>query len=96
MPRTTANYETIFILNTTKGEEEIQKLLEKFKTLISENGTINNVEDWGKKRLAYPIQDENDGYYTLVDFTASPEFPAELDRIYKITDGVLRSLIIAK
>ncbi|MEG1621128.1 MAG: 30S ribosomal protein S6 [Oscillospiraceae bacterium] len=96
MPRTTANYETIFILNTTKGEEEIQKLLEKFKTLISENGTINNVEDWGKKRLAYPIQDENDGYYTLVDFTSSPEFPAELDRIYKITDGVLRSLIIAK
>ncbi|MEF9984636.1 MAG: 30S ribosomal protein S6 [Oscillospiraceae bacterium] len=96
MPRTTANYETIFILNTKKGEEEIQKLLEKFKALISENGTINNVEDWGKKRLAYPIQDENDGYYTLVDFTSSPEFPAELDRIYKITDGVLRSLIIAK
>ena len=96
MPRTTANYETIFIINTNKGEENVQKLVEKFKSLISENGTINNVEEWGKKRLAYAIDDETEGYYTLVEFSANPDFPAELDRVYKITDGVLRSLIIAK
>ena len=71
MPRTTANYETIFIINTNKGEENVQKLVEKFKSLISENGTINNVEEWGKKRLAYAIDDETEGYYTLVEFSAN-------------------------
>lgn len=96
MPRTTANYETVFILNTKKGEEGIQNLVEKFKSLISENGTINNFEEWGKKRLAYAIEDETEGYYVFVDFSTTPDFPAELDRVYKITDGVLRSLIIAK
>ncbi len=96
MPKTTANYETVIILNTKDGEEGIAKLLEKFKNLISENGTITNVEEWGKRRLAYPIEDETEGHYTLVEFTSAPEFPAELDRIYKITDGVLRTMIIAK
>ena len=96
MKRTTANYETVFILNTKKGEEGINQLVEKFKNLISENGTVTNVDEWGKRRLAYPIEDETEGYYTLIEFTSNPEFPAELDRIYNITDGVLRSLIIAK
>ncbi len=96
MPRATANYETVIILNTKNGEEAIQKLLEKFKNLISENGEIVNVEDWGKRRLAYPIMDETEGYYTLVEFNSAPEFPTELNRIYKITDGVLRTMVIAK
>lgn len=96
MKRTTANYETVFILNTKKGEEGINQLVEKFKNLISENGTVTNVDEWGKRRLAYPIEDETEGYYTLIEFTSNPEFPAELDRVYNITDGVLRSLIIAK
>lgn len=96
MPRTTAKYETVFILNTKKGEEGINQLVEKFKNLISENGTVTNVDEWGKRKLAYPIEDETEGYYTLIEFEANPEFPAELDRIYNITDGVLRSLIIAK
>ena len=96
MPRTTAKYETVFILNTKKGEEVINQLVEKFKNLISDNGTVTNVDEWGKRKLAYPIEDETEGYYTLIEFEANPEFPAELDRIYNITDGVLRSLIIAK
>ena len=67
----------------------------KNKNLISENGTIDNVDDWGKRRLAYEIEDEQEGYYVMITFTAKPEFPAELDRIYNITDGVLRSLTVA-
>ncbi|PWM25861.1 MAG: 30S ribosomal protein S6 [Oscillospiraceae bacterium] len=91
-----ANYETVAIFNVQVGEEGLAALTEKFKALISANGTITNVEEWGKRRLAYPIQDETEGHYLFVEFTSAPEFPAELDRIYKITDGVLRSLIVAK
>ncbi len=92
----TSKYETIMILNTKLGEEGIASLFEKFKTLIEKNGTIDSIDDWGKRRLAYEIEDETEGYYYLVNFTSSTDFPAELDRVYKITDGVLRSLIIAK
>ncbi len=92
----TSKYETIMILNTKLGEEGIASLFEKFKTLIEKNGTIDSIDDWGKRRLAYEIEDETEGYYYLVNFTSSPDFPAELDRVYKITDGVLRSLIVAK
>lgn len=84
------------VLNTKLGEDAIQALVEKFKALIEQNGTINNVDVWGKRRLAYLIEDESEGYYVLIDFTSKPDFPAELDRVYKITDGVLCSLITAK
>ncbi|MDF3005098.1 MAG: 30S ribosomal protein S6 [Candidatus Fimivivens sp.] len=96
MAKITANYETVAIFNVQSGEEGIAALVEKFKSLIGANGTITNVEEWGKRRLAYPINDENEGYYLFVEFNCAPDFPAELDRIYKITDGVLRSLIIVK
>lgn len=96
MAKLQENYETVMVLNTKLGDEEINGLVEKFKGLISKHGTINNVEEWGKRKLAYPIEDETEGYYYLVDFTSDPAFPAELDRVYQITSGVLRSLIIAK
>lgn len=89
-------YETVFILSATQGEDGIAALVQKFKDLIEANGTIDSVDEWGKRRLAYPINKEVEGYYTLINFTSSPAFTAELDRIYKITDGVLRSLIIKK
>lgn len=89
-------YETVFILSATQGEDGIVALVQKFKELIEANGTIESVDEWGKRRLAYPINKEVEGYYTLINFTSSPAFTAELDRIYKITDGVLRSLIIKK
>ncbi|MBC5582079.1 30S ribosomal protein S6 [Anaerofilum sp. BX8] len=89
-------YETVMVFSTAIAEEETQALVEKFKNLIAKNGTVESVDDWGKRRLAYPINDENDGYYVLVNFSCEPDFPAELDRVYKITDGVLRSLIVAK
>ena len=96
MTNTTANYETVMILSTKGGEEATAALIEKFQTLIAQNGTIESVDDWGKRRLAYEINDQNEGHYVLVNFSSNPQFPAELDRVYKITDGVIRSIIIAK
>ena len=95
MAKINQSYETVAIFSIKNGEEATTALVEKFKALISENGTIDSEADWGKRKLAYPIQDENDGYYFVVNFTSTPDFPAELDRVYKITDGVLRSLIVA-
>jgi small subunit ribosomal protein S6 len=89
-------YECIFILSPQLGEEDTKALAEKFTTLISENGTLLSVDEWGKRKLAYPINDLNEGFYVLVNFESVAEFPAELDRIFKITDGVMRSLIIRK
>ena len=96
MAKITGKYETIFIVNPTLGEETIKTITDKFVHLIEQNGTEVSVDDWGKRRFAYPINDLTEGYYTLVNFESAPEFPAELDRIYKITDGLMRSLIIAK
>ncbi len=96
MPDIKHSYETVFILSTKLGEEGIAALVEKFKNLIAANGTVDSVDDWGKRRLAYEINKETEGYYTLINFTCAPSFTAELDRVYKITDGVLRSLIVKK
>ena len=96
MAKLSQAYETILILNTKLGDDGIQTLVEKFKKLIEDHATLESVDEWCKRRLAYEIEDETDGYYVLFNFTSEPSFPAELDRIYKITDGVMRSLIIAK
>ncbi|GKU25835.1 MULTISPECIES: 30S ribosomal protein S6 [Clostridium] len=88
-------YETIFILHPTFEEEAVKATIEKFKGVIENGGgTIDNVDFWGKRKLAYEISKVNDGYYTLVNFTAGPELPRELDRIFRITDGVLRHIIV--
>ena len=91
-----AKYETMLITSATLDEEATAALVGKFKTLIEKNGTIENVDEWSKRKLAYPINDETEAVYTVITFTSAPEFPAELDRVYGITDGVLRSMIIAK
>ena len=93
MAKVTENYELMYIIDLDKGEEEIAAIVEKFKALIESNGTVNELEEMGKRRLAYLINDKPDGYYVLVKFTCTPDFPAELDRVLKITDGVMRSLI---
>lgn len=90
------SYETVMVVSAAKGEETATAIVERFKTLIAENGTIESVDDWGKRRLAYPIQKETEGYYTLINFKSNSQFTAELDRRYKITDGILRTLIIKK
>ncbi len=96
MAKQVAKYETTVIFNTKNGDEAVEALKERFHNLISENGEITKEEEWGKRKLAYPIEDETEGYYYFVEFSSAPSFPAELDRIYKITDGVLRSLIIVQ
>lgn len=92
----TKKYEAMMVFSVVSGDEATAALAEKFKTLIAEHGTVENVDDWGKRRLAYPINDEVEGYYVVVDFESNTEFPAELDRVAKITDGVLRTMVISK
>ena len=87
-------YENIFVIDARKTDEEIAALVEKFKSLIEANGTIESVEEWGKRKLAYEINYESEGYYVLVNFDADPAFPAELERVFGITEGILRSIVI--
>ena len=94
MAKVSANYEVLYIIDPDLGEEATAAMVEKFKALIEANGTITEQEEWGK--LAYLINDKAEGYYVLVKFTSAPAFPAELDRVMKITDGVMRSLITAQ
>ena len=96
MEKVLNSYETLFVVDTTLGEESVKAIVDKFTTLINENASDVTVDEWGKRRLAYLIDKESEGYYVLVNFTADTEFPAELDRVLGITDGVLRSMIIKK
>ncbi len=89
-------YETVIITSAKLGEEGSQALIERFKALIEEHGTVTSVDDWGKRRFAYPIQKQTEGYYTLINFESTPDFTAELDRRYQITDGILRTLIVKR
>jgi len=93
MAKTTANYELMYIIDLDLGEEQVQATIEKFKTLIEANGTINEHDEMGKRKLAYLINDKPEGFYVLVKFNSAPDFPAELDRVLHITDGIMRSLI---
>ena len=89
-------YEACMVFSVAGGEEAVNGLKEKFNNLIAENGTVEGVDEWGKRKLAYLINDEAEGYYVLFNYEADAKFPAELDRIAKITDGVLRTLIVKK
>ena len=93
MAKTSEKYEVMYVLNLNLSEEETAALVEKFKALVEQNGTLDEMEEMGKRKLAYEINYLTEGYYVLVKFTSGPDFPAELDRIFGITDGVIRSLI---
>lgn len=94
MAKVTEKYEAMVVFSTKLGEEDLKALILKFGDLISANaeGEVS-LDEWGKRKLAYPINFENDGYYVLWNFTSKPGFPAELERVLKITDGVLRFLV---
>ncbi len=96
MAKVNTTYETMVVFSMTNGEDAVKALVEKFKGMIAAAGTVESVDEWGKRKLAYPINDETEGYYVLYTYTCEPGFPAELDRVFKITDGVLRSLITVK
>lgn len=84
------------VLSLSKGEEAVEALKAKFIDMIGKHGTLGEVEEWGKRKLAYPINYETEGFYVVAQFECDENFPAELDRVINITDGVLRSLIVAK
>ncbi|EDS76958.1 30S ribosomal protein S6 [Clostridium novyi A str. 4552] len=89
------NYETLFILNPSLDEEATKAAIEKFKGVIErEGGVVENVDEWGRRKLAYPINKINEGYYTLINFKANPELPRELERVFRITDGVMRFMVV--
>lgn len=90
------NYEIMMVFSVANGEEGANALLEKFKGMIEANGTVDNVDVWGKRKLEYLINDEAEGYYVVINYQSAPEFQKELDRVLKITDGVLRTMIIRK
>ena len=96
MAKLSAKYEVLYIIDPAQGEEGIAALVEKFKGIVEAHGTLTSVDEWGKRHLAYPINDLNEGHYVLMTFTSAPELPAELDRVLKITEGVIRSMIICK
>ncbi|MBR5364789.1 MAG: 30S ribosomal protein S6 [Clostridia bacterium] len=88
------SYETLFVIDPDLTEEATSTLVEKFTKLISDNGEIESVDEWGKRRLAYPINDKPEGYYVLVNFKSEASLPSELERIFGITEGILRSIVI--
>ncbi len=95
MEQLTSKYETVFIVKPELTEEAAKAVCDKFTGLITtNNGVIDNVSDWGKKKLAYPIEDLTEGYYYVVNFTSGAELPAELDRVFNISDDILRSIIV--
>ena len=93
MAKKSASYELMLVISLSKGEEAVQNIWTKVKSLIEKNAELGEVDEWGKRKLAYEIKDETEGYYIVANFTSAPDFPAELDRILQITDGVLRSMI---
>ena len=96
MAKITANYEVVFVLDPAQGEEAIAAQVANFKALAEQNGSDVVVEEWGTRKLAYPINYKTEGYYVLMSFTSGPEFPKELDRILGITEGIMRSMIVCK
>ena len=94
MEKVINSYETLFIVDVTAGEEATKATVTKFTDIIAKNAEIVEVSDWGKRRLAYPINDMPEGYYTVVTFKADPSFPAELERLYNIDESVMRSIVV--
>ena len=91
------NYELLYIIDNSIEEEAREAVIEKLNNVVTGlNGTIENVEKWGTRKLAYPINYKNEGYYVLVNFQAEATVPAELERIMRITDAVVRYMVIVK
>ena len=94
MEKVINTYENLFIVSLANGEDAAKETVNKFTTLIANNAEIVEVAEWGKRRLAYLINDESEGYYTVVTFKTASDFPAELDRLFNIDEHVMRSMTI--
>ena len=96
MEKKICSYETLFAVSGNLAEDDTKALVEKFVNLVKENATDVTVNEWGKRRLAYPINYITEGYYVLVTFKSEPSFPLELERVFGITEGVLRYMTTTK
>lgn len=96
MAKLSEKYEAMLVFSLKKDEEQIKALVEKFSDLIKTHGTLENVDEWGKRKLAYEINYEGEGYYVLYNFESKPDFPAEFERVVSITDGVLRWCVVLR
>ena len=94
MAKISESYEVVYIVDPNQGEEAVAAAVEKFKALAEQHSSNVEVEEWGKRRLAYAINYKTEGYYVRMTFTSDPAFPKELDRVLGITDGILRSMIV--
>ena len=94
MEKVLNSYESLFVVDLSNGEEAAKATVSKFTTLIANNGEIVDVADWGKRRLAYPINDMNEGYYTVVTHKSPASFLAELDRLFNIDESIMRSMTV--
>ena len=96
MEKKLTSYETLYVINGNLSEEEMKEIVAKFSALVSDNGTLESVDEWGKRRLAYPINYIPEGYYVLVSYKSEPSFPREFERVLGITDGIIRSMTTKK
>ena len=96
MEKKICSYETLFAVSGNLSEEDCKALVEKFVNLVRENATDVDVNEWGKRRLAYPIDYITEGYYVLVSFKSEPSFPIELERVFGITEGIIRYMTTTK
>ena len=94
MEKVINSYESLFIVDVTKGDEVTEATVNKFLSLIEANAEVVDVAKWGKRRLAYPINDMPEGYYVVVTFKSAPEFPSEMDRLFNIDESIMRSMIV--
>ncbi|MDR0221957.1 MAG: 30S ribosomal protein S6 [Oscillospiraceae bacterium] len=96
MAKLTEKYETMVVFSLKNGEEQVEGLKAKFSELLGSNAELVGVSEWGKRRLAYPINYETEGYYVLYGFDSKPDFPMEFERVLNITDGILRFLTVLR
>ena len=96
MEKKICSYETLFVVSGNVAEDAYVALKDKFLTLIGDNASEVTVNEWGKRRLAYPINYITEGYYVLVNFKSEPNFPRELTRVFGITEGIIRYMTTAK
>ena len=96
MEKKICSYETLFAVSGNLVEDDSKALVEKFVNLVKENASDVEVNEWGKRRFAYPINYVTEGYYVLVSYKSEPSVPAELDRVFGITEGVLRYMTTVK
>jgi len=90
------NYEVMFIIEAALEDDKKEAAIEMVKEIISADGEVGKINVWGNRKLAYPINKKNDGYYVVIEFAGNPDLPKELDRRLKISDSIIRHIIINK